>query len=90
MLEGPESAARDLYATIRDDPRHTDVNAVYSTSVAERTFPEWKMALDNLAVVAGEEGGSLLLRTSELETNSTPRGDLIDAIDRFRRAAENE
>jgi hypothetical protein len=90
VLEGPEAAVRDLYATIQEDPRHSNIEPLLSTSVAERTFPEWKMALDNLAVVAGEEGVSPLLQTGELETDSTPRGDLMDAIDRFRRAAENE
>ena len=55
VLEGPEAAVRDLYATIQEDPRHSNIESLLSTSVAERTFPEWKMALDNLAVVAGEE-----------------------------------
>lgn len=86
VLEGPESAVRELYATIRDDPRHTDVKAVHSTSVAERTFPEWKMALENLAVVAGEEGVSSFMQTGDLAVESTPMNGLLEAIDRFRRA----
>jgi len=91
VLEGPESTVRDLYATIRDDPRHTDVRAVHSTSVAERTFPEWKMALENLATVAGEEGVSSFLQTGDLAVESSPMNGLLKAIDRFRRATvENE
>lgn len=90
VLEGPDGAVRDLYATIQEDPRHSNIELLLSTSVAERTFPEWKMALDNLAVVAGEEGVSPFLQTGEIETDSTPRGGLMEAIDRFRRAAENE
>ena len=86
VLEGPEAVVRDLYDTIRDDPRHTDVTAVHSTSVAERTFPEWKMALENLAIVAGEEGVSSFMQTGDLAVESTPKNGLLNAIDRFRRA----
>ena len=87
VLEGPESAVRDLYATIRDDPRHKDVETLHATRVAERTFPEWKMALENLAVVAGEEGVSPFLQTGELPVESPPMNGLLGAIERFRQAA---
>jgi len=87
VLEGPESAVRDLYATIQGDPRHTDVETLHASRVSERTFPEWKMALANLAVVAGEEGVSPFLQTGDLPVESPPMNGLLGAIERFRRAA---
>ena len=87
VLEGPESAVRDLYDTIRQDPRHSHIETLHSTQVAERTFPEWKMALDNLAVVAEEEGVSPFLQTGDLAAVSPPENGLMNAIERFRRAA---
>lgn len=86
VLEGPEPAVRDLYATIREDPRHEHVDTLHSTMVAERSFPEWKMALENLAVVAGEEGVSPFLQTGELPASAPAMNGLMGAIDRFRRA----
>lgn len=88
VLEGPESKVRDLYATIREDSRHTHVETLHSTQVAERTFPEWKMGLEDLAVVAGEEGVSPFLQTGELPVESDPQNGLLRAIDQFRRNAE--
>jgi hypothetical protein len=43
-LEGEESAVRDLYARIADDPRHEQVTLIESGSVGVRVFPRWAMA----------------------------------------------
>ncbi len=47
VLEGPEDVVRDLYATIQQDARHTQVVTVSAGQVAERHFAGWSMAFGN-------------------------------------------
>jgi hypothetical protein len=42
-LEGPRPAVNELYASILQDRRHTDVLLLEYTEVAERHFAEWSM-----------------------------------------------
>jgi hypothetical protein len=51
-LEGDEATVRELYATIREDPRHTDVTLLEEHDVDARTFGRWAMAQ------VGEDGGA--------------------------------
>lgn len=44
VLEGPEPALSDLYARIRADSRHYDVQTLAYGPIAERAFPDWRMA----------------------------------------------
>lgn len=85
VLEGPETAVRDLYATIREDSRHSHVETVFATLISRRTFPDWKMGLEDLSVVAGEEGTSEFLQTGTLEGAAEPLGELLDALGQFKR-----
>ncbi|MEE4539550.1 MAG: BLUF domain-containing protein [Erythrobacter sp.] len=48
LIEGPEEAIDALFANIRADDRHTDVELAVSAEVDERIFPEWDM-LDDTA-----------------------------------------
>ncbi|WP_354585910.1 BLUF domain-containing protein [Hymenobacter sp. UYCo722] len=43
-LEGPEEAVRDLYASIQQDTRHTQVVTVSAGQAADRHFAGWSMA----------------------------------------------
>ena len=47
-LEGDEDTVRKLYASIRDDKRHRNVNTLLTISVAQRQFPDWRMGFKNL------------------------------------------
>ncbi len=43
-LEGEESAVRELYASIAQDPRHDHVTILEEQTAVERTFGRWAMA----------------------------------------------
>jgi hypothetical protein len=45
LLEGPETAVLQLYATIRHDPRHEQIETLSDTAGPTRWFPDWRMAL---------------------------------------------
>jgi hypothetical protein len=49
VLEGPEAEVRAVYARIRRDPRHTQVLTVSEGLGPARRFPDWRMALGNVA-----------------------------------------
>jgi Sensors of blue-light using FAD len=44
VLEGPEPALSQLYARIQADPRHYNVRTIAYGPIAERAFPDWRMA----------------------------------------------
>ena len=44
ILEGPESALRDLFDTINRDVRHSDVDTLLFDPLEERQFGQWAMA----------------------------------------------
>lgn len=44
IIEGPSEYVDALYASIREDPRHTDVTLVDRHRLIVRQFPHWAMA----------------------------------------------
>ncbi|WP_100641838.1 BLUF domain-containing protein [Alteromonas facilis] len=68
-LEGDENAVRDLYTTIAQDPRHTDVVLLSETACEERLFGNWRMGFSSLessdtqdlSLLCGESALELLL-----------------------------
>ena len=56
FLEGPETAVRDLVASISQDPRHTRVRVLLEDKVAERQFSEWTMGYQTIDGDAAPEG----------------------------------
>ncbi len=61
ILEGEEAVLRGLMQSIAADARHTDVTVFHQGEVANRTFPDWRMAYlsatpQQMAVWAGLEG----------------------------------
>lgn len=90
VLEGPKPAVRRLYATIREDPRHTDVDPLLTTTTAERTFPDWRMSLEHLGASSALDGLSSFLHSGMLPAGATPTEDVLDALERFRQNASAE
>lgn len=45
MLEGPEAGVSGVMASILVDPRHERVSIIKRETVADRSFPNWGMAL---------------------------------------------
>ncbi|MFZ7089345.1 BLUF domain-containing protein [Curtobacterium sp. RRHDQ10] len=83
LLEGERASVRELYARIAVDPRHDDVVTVWDSSNAERRFPDWSMAFDDL-----EEDADKALEQTWPEPSSAdlspdrPGGDDTDYIAR--------
>jgi hypothetical protein len=50
LLEGPRSAIDQLMASIRQDPRHTDVRTVRQEQDVARRFGGWHMAYEGPSV----------------------------------------
>lgn len=48
LLEGQRARVESLYASIREDPRHTDVTTVVTRDQLDRQFPDWSMGFSNL------------------------------------------
>ena len=48
LLEGPDEHVASLYDTIRQDPRHRDVQLIGKYSINNRSFNEWNMAYRKL------------------------------------------
>ena len=46
LIEGPETAIRDVYARIASDDRHADINLLSNEPVTDRIFPGWAMRDD--------------------------------------------
>ena len=56
VIEGEDAVIDRLYATICDDPRHTDVQTVAEGKIAEARFPDWTMAYRRIDDVMDELG----------------------------------
>lgn len=48
VLEGDEKVVQDLYAVIKQDPRHHSVVTIATRKVSKRNFPDWEMGFMNL------------------------------------------
>ena len=48
LLEGEESAVKELFATIARDERHVSVNVFYEGPIQQRSFSDWSMAFHRL------------------------------------------
>jgi hypothetical protein len=44
LIEGPTEAVQSLYARIRQDPRHHQVQTLSDQAGPQRWFPDWRMA----------------------------------------------
>lgn len=49
VLEGEEDAVQEVYAQIRQDPRHTNFITFANKPVAQRAFTEWAMAFQSVS-----------------------------------------
>jgi hypothetical protein len=53
VLEGPRDAVDEVFASIRNDPRHTDVLVLsIEEDIGDRLFPNWSMKTVNLDAAA--------------------------------------
>jgi len=43
IIEGPNTAMKDLFESIKKDPRHKGIITILNTEITERQFPKWSM-----------------------------------------------
>lgn len=78
FLEGEEVAVKDTFTQIEQDPRHTDVEVIFSSKVTSPLFSEWRMRGFGLFEINlelekqlkekyGEENNTILLPNNELK-----------------------
>lgn len=48
VVEGPEAGISALLASLRRDPRHTDMRILNEETVPFRQFPDWRMRCERL------------------------------------------
>lgn len=81
LLEGGETEARQLYATIAQDQRHKWVALVMTGPSAERDFPDWTMGFRDLEQSKPPaEGWTSFLDCSGLPTSLPARTSYIRNI----------
>jgi hypothetical protein len=67
-IEGPQAPVEKLLDRIRLDPRHGGLIVLDKTAIAERAFPDWRMAFKrmDLPALAGANGVSNYLADGDL------------------------
>jgi hypothetical protein len=71
LLEGDADVIHDLYKTIEQDPRHTNVLKLADKAIEFRSFPDWSMAFKTLEA---EEFAQLQGYRSPASLNLAPQG----------------
>ena len=90
VLEGPESAVRQLYDTIEADPRHAGTEVLLTNRTAERVFPDWKMGLERPGAFASLEGLSSFLQSGNLPPAAEPMAEVLETLEQFRHSTSQE
>ncbi|WP_281560554.1 BLUF domain-containing protein [Thalassomonas sp. RHCl1] len=55
VLEGDSRDVHDIYASIKKDPRNTNVLTLVEEVIPARSFPDWSMGFRNLTVCSPED-----------------------------------
>lgn len=50
VLEGPESAVRDVFGSIRRDSRHKNIDTLRLENKDARHFPDWRMGFRSFTI----------------------------------------
>lgn len=88
VLEGPDQAVRDLYATIEMDFRLTTVACLSSKPVVEREFGERTLGFCNISALTQEERPDLAAFLAEVmspDTLAKKPGRARELLEAFRR-----
>lgn len=77
VLEGEPTAVNELYKSIQQDPRHTDVRTVISHPIAQRLFSHWYMGYETLTTQQYDELKTIIPVAPASETNLDPEQPVI-------------
>lgn len=83
VLEGEEEPIRRLYNAIRRDDRNSDHRIIARNPVADRMFPSWSMAFQNLDKISMTEFGDLSKMVAKGFSNASAT-DLDPFLDHIR------
>lgn len=84
VLEGRESAVRELYAKIEADPRHTITKLVCEVEDEERLLLTWNMVVRKISNIPPEISEQYLHMYSELQNATEPTEITLEHIDHFK------
>jgi hypothetical protein len=85
-LEGEPGMVHATYQRIKADPRHRAVVLLSQREVADRSFGDWAMAAQQVAISSGETVADLVDRMTEELADASMR-ELFRSYARVRRAA---
>lgn len=77
ILEGPDRSVRDLYRQIEGDSRHFDVTTVWTSTSAERRFPDWSMGFEDLDEVADDSAADDLALSAAVRQTPDPEQEVF-------------
>lgn len=90
ILEGPPDSVDAVFASIREDPRHTDVDVLYSNDrCPEREFARWRMGCRILGDRRPEDLHGLDDRVKRVLRTARPDGELARRLLREFRELES-
>jgi hypothetical protein len=91
-IEGEEVALADLMASIRRDPRHSDVRMLHFGSAASRRFADWSMAYAGPSVFVSRQVEELLSASTDEELEAQAETIItmmeeLGSLDHWRKVA---
>ena len=87
VLEGPEKPVKELFAKIRQDPRHHEIEVYFEGQVAGRMFPDWSMGfrdLDDPTLLRNLAYSEFMNQPPEPRQGGSRSAALFAYLERFR------
>ncbi len=78
-LEGPSQALSEMLTTIRNDPRHRNLNLLYHEPIEARSFQDWTMGFDNISRADAADIDDVF-KTSKNEINVRILNGLVSKV----------
>ena len=80
VLEGEESAVREVYARVASDPRHGNATVMLDREVPVRAFPEWSMGFERPCMDDPETAGMFGVAREAIHGRLSPATGRIVAM----------
>jgi len=80
VLEGEESAVREVYARVANDPRHSNTTVMLDREVPVRAFPEWSMGFERPCMDDPETAGMFGVAREAIHGRLSPATGRIVAM----------
>jgi hypothetical protein len=80
VLEGEESAVREVYARVASDPRHGNATVMLDREIPARAFPEWSMGFERPCMDDPETAGMFGVAREAINGRLSPATGRIVAM----------